>query len=75
MVPNAQTNHERMLACEALFRHHIEQEVIKIQYLTSLMIDFMLTKLLELPSEDRSTIFAFMVTHTHIYMDLIKCLL
>ena len=39
MVPNVKTNHEQMLACEALLRCHIKQEVIKIQYFTSSMID------------------------------------
>ena len=38
MVPNAKTNHGQMLACEAVLRCHIEQEVIKNQYLTSSMI-------------------------------------
>ena len=28
-----------MLVCEALLCHHIEQEIIKMQYLTKSMID------------------------------------
>ena len=40
MVPNTQGNLERTLACEALLCRHIEQEVTKIQYLRSSIIDF-----------------------------------
>ena len=39
MVPNVQTDFKQTLANKLLLCGHIEQEVIKIQYVTSSMID------------------------------------
>ena len=39
IVPNAQTNFEEMLVKKRLLCSHLKQEVIKIQYVTSKIID------------------------------------
>ena len=39
MISNAQTDFEQMLANKLFLYGHIEMEVIKIQYVTSAMID------------------------------------
>lgn len=40
MVPNTQTDLKRMVVNKLLLCGHLEQDVIKIQYVTNTMIDF-----------------------------------
>ena len=40
MVPNMQTDFKQTLTYKLLLCGHLEQEVIKIQFMTSLMADF-----------------------------------